>query len=413
MNRFLLAVVITIALLGYSPYGDATIAQESQPQGQFVSSVDGLLMMESDMYRVEVDPLTLSVSLIDTQSNLEMIISDPVMTAPEYQLVDDTIYYPEKALGVRFGFSDDSLDIAFTAENAQEVVWPQTTLDPATNLILPHHEGIYVPLNDPDWTQYLSRFEWNTIESLTMPFWGIETQSGLITVIAENPFHNSIEFQQGEAGMDFTFTHRFSETHDLDQPQMFKVYLDPITSPIQPARHFRRYLEANDAIVSLSEKLETAPQIQNLIGAPHAYVWGGEPVSRFDVLDGQWKNIATALIDLQDTDSTFASILADVDISAIEEILAAEWTPAYLRIDLAALLSHLYEQDAAAFEDHFALFLKPANERGGGISTGFIDALAEQGIEKNDACCAGVGRAGKPSQCCSVCKRTGLCVWHL
>lgn len=287
---------INLTCLIHLPTDDqlGTTTPDEHPSGILPNATvqGGVLVLTSENYRAEIDPISLQVALYDTVSGLHSTISNPVFEEHEYQINENMILYPKKSLQVKFELSGTGLVVTIISGIAQEVTWPKIELPSDGNLILPQNEGAYIPLSDLDWVNYLVNSDWDTTESLSMPFWGIETRDQLLTYIVENPFHNTMLFDDQTDTVTLSLTHQFPPNPDLETPQRFFVYLDMPSTPIQSAIHFRKYLDANNAIVTLTDKIKIAPQIENLIGAPHAYIWGGDPITQYDVINGKWQSIA-------------------------------------------------------------------------------------------------------------------------
>ena len=199
-------ITILISFLFYScSDSEDKIVPQAETQGSYENTKkviqnttfqDGVLLLTSDRFRLEVDPATLGTTLQDSLLDLKTILSKPVLEENEYQINESSIFYPQKSLKVNFELSEREIVVSIFSEIHQDVTWPKIEIPKDSHLILPHHEGSYIPLSDPDWLHYLLNNHWNTTESLTMPFWGVETAEHLKTYIAQNPFHNSISFSE-------------------------------------------------------------------------------------------------------------------------------------------------------------------------------------------------------------------------
>lgn len=241
-------------------------------------SGDKWLSMENGSLMVTLDPSTLETKMGHKDRPDELLsVSGPVFDRKDFSVDADgrSILYPDDGLKVTLGLEDSVLGISIYSERPQTFQWPSIPMvRENTTLIWPQHEGRYIPLDDDPWAHYLESREWNTLEGIYMPFWGVEAEDNLITYIAENPFHNEITFHGDGATIQLDFEHSFTDNNDLSMPVSFRIHLDYNHTPITPAKHFRKYLIKRNSFVSLKQKIEIAPRISRLIGAPHAYIWG-------------------------------------------------------------------------------------------------------------------------------------------
>lgn len=271
---------------------------------------------------VELDAKDLSTHFRDRSQSMSWTsISGPVLQEEISQIhpTQASIFYPDLQLQVTLGLKkrkDEQkyrLIVTMTSQQPQSLKWPIIPFElQETSLIWPHNEGHYIPLTDEIWRKYLLDREWDTLENLYMPFWGIQRGEKMVTYVVENPFHNQITFQevqeqgnqsqeqgnqsQEQEQINLHFEHTFPNNRDLTIPLIFHIYLDQKVSPIQPAKHFRSFLQEKQTLVTLKEKMKTSPHIKNLIGAPHAYIWGGSVISVPDVRRVGWIRITKALV---------------------------------------------------------------------------------------------------------------------
>ena len=208
--------------------------------------------------------------------------------------------FPERSLSVRveLEWRQDSLTIEFTQDaDANEVpnlTWPVIKDTESIHAyILPFFEGSYVPKDDEMWQDFLSeRGPINTTAGLSMPFWGLDLGDKTLTYILTNPFNNKIRFHKtptSTLGMQVshTFTPNWKEKRYGVRISLGKA------SPVAPAKQYRQWLQQNSEFVSFAEKIEQTPEAEKLLGAAHAYLWGGKMLSQYDVTD--WKAFATKL----------------------------------------------------------------------------------------------------------------------
>ncbi|MBN2200319.1 hypothetical protein JW777_00025, partial [bacterium] len=269
-----------------------------------------------------------------------------------------------------------------------------------------------------------------------MPFWGVDRNDGMLTYIVENPFHNSIAFTDKAKSVDLAFTHTFPDNNDVDKPVTFIVYADHNASPIEPALHFRRRLEEQGKLVSLKEKMKTAPSVEGLIGAPHAYIWDGAPVTIADVRPDGWQPLARAVLEQAAAgipsagERIFAVLPRDSSAEETFKEAAGLSSPySYLRRSMAHLLSQALRSpdffseavwppstlpaehrstaetltaggpvdgpELVRFNSHllhaaFPDYLTDPATWGNGVSTHMIDALSEAGLDRFVLTCDGI-----------------------
>jgi hypothetical protein len=393
---------------------------------------EGKIQIEQGLLKVTLDPATLETTLGNKDKPGELVsISAPVFERSDFVVAKDepAIRYADVGLTIAFGLEHGVLTITAFAQEPQALQWPSVRMaKDGTALIWPHFEGYYVPLNDDLWHDYLLSGEWNTLESLYMPFWGVETGGTLLTYIVENPFHNEIAFSDdGGDTVRMDLEHVFPDNGALDQPISFRIYLDYDASPITPAKHFREFLIAQDAFVTLEEKMRTAPRVSRLVGAPHAYIWDGAAITMTDVHEDDWNTLAQTILEQSlSQDPTPGRRIKQTMLSdpegdwswdALEEMAGSENSPRYLKRAMAwglskVLLSpdffdqatwpvetlpedlrgvvardapsqyELHRLNAHLFYASFADYVNEPSTWGNGVSTRMIDALSESGMDR-------------------------------
>ena len=182
---------------------------------------------------------------------------------------------PEKALFVSMELDGNDLRVSIGSTKVGEFAWPvMEQTGPWRALIWPRWEGCYIPLDDPKWTDYLVKYgEWNTLEGITMPFWGLDCGDYSLTCIITNPCNNRIVFSKTDGRLEARFTHEFTPNNAVKE-YGFVIRLAGNPSPVEPARQFRKWLVENGKLVSMQEKMGKVPRARRLLGAPHVYLWG-------------------------------------------------------------------------------------------------------------------------------------------
>ncbi|MBP7053478.1 MAG: hypothetical protein KBE65_20910 [Phycisphaerae bacterium] len=177
------------------------------------------------------------------------------------------------AIAVRLDANDLHMRIQSNGEGA--FTWPTVRLGGQVKaLIWPCAEGAYIPLDEARWIDYLvSRGEWDTLASLSMPFWGLDCGQFLLTYIATCPYNNTIRFVRKAGEVRATFTHEFTRFQEPKE-YGFVISLGENRSPVLPAQRFRRWLVEHGQFVSMRDKREQIPKVERLLGAAHVYLWG-------------------------------------------------------------------------------------------------------------------------------------------
>jgi hypothetical protein len=396
-----------------------------------------LIHMESEAFEVALNPATLETALIKKEHpNGSISISRDVFSKKKFKvyLAAQSVFYPRDDFRITFNLYENVLEVTFVSLKPQAITWPSISMEKeGTSLIWPHFEGNYIPLHDAIWTDYLKSRQWNTTEHQYMPFWGVEKGRQLLSYLVENPFHNSIMFSEKKRSLRMDFTHTFTENTDLSKPITFRVYLDCDASPITPAKHFRQYLKDRNALTTLQDKMKTCPLISRLIGAPHAYLRGGAPITIADVKPNGWIPMATNIVNQTASEQPTAGKQIMRALSPekgdFEAMSRQSTPPRYLQRAMAYSLScvlrssELYSQsvwslatlpmrhrsiaekildgqDVPEYElvqlnSHilqasFPEYLHDPSTWGNGVSTRMIDALVRNGMNRFVLTCDGI-----------------------
>ena len=150
-----------------------------------------------------------------------------------------------------------------------------------------------MPKDDAIWQDFLrEQGPINTTAGLSMPFWGLDLGDRTLTYILTNPFNNQILFSKtARSALGMQVSHAFTPNWK-QKTYGVRISLGE-ASPVAPAKQYRAWLQQNGEFVSFSEKIAQTPEAEQLLGAVHAYLWGGKLLSRYDVTD--WKAFATKL----------------------------------------------------------------------------------------------------------------------
>lgn len=259
----------------------------------------------NEIWDVEILTESLAVYAYPAGTNITIPISSKQQgfgTVTDFSHKDGVISWklPERSLSVRveLEWQQDSLTIEFTQDGdtseAQSLTWPVIENTESIHAyILPFFEGSYVPKDDEMWQDFLSeRGPINTTAGLSMPFWGLDLGDRILTYILTNPFNNKIRFHKtATSTLGMQVSHTFTPNWK-EKKYGVRISLGE-ASPVEPAKQYRKWLQQNGEFVSFAEKIEQTPEAEKLLGAAHAYLWGGKLLSRSDVTD--WKAFATEL----------------------------------------------------------------------------------------------------------------------
>lgn len=396
-----------------------------------------LIHMESETLVAKLNPATLETTCIRKDHLNDLVsISQAVFNKKKLSinLDDQSIFYPQDNFRMAFHLDEKVLKVTFSSLKPQTITWPSVLMKKkSTSLIWPHFEGNYIPLQDTIWTNYLKSREWNTIQDQYMPFWGVERGRQLLSYLIENPFHNEIVFREKKNTFQMDFTHIFTNNNDLSKPITFRMYLDYDTSPITPAKHFRQYLKDHNAFVTLQDKMKIAPLISRLIGAPHAYIWDGAPITIADVKMNGWIPLAKAIVNqatsMNPTAGKQIMRALSPEKGNFEEMSRQSTPNLYLQRGMADSLSkvlrssglysesvwplttlpkqyksiaerildgknvpqyELVQLNSHLIHTSFPEYLHSPSTWGNGVSTRMIDALAQNGINRFVLTCNGI-----------------------
>jgi hypothetical protein len=336
------------------------------------------------------------------------------------------------AVKVDVRLSQKELSVQFSSETVGTFTWPvlQKTATMKA-LIWPRWEGCYIPLDDSRLTAYMiEQGEINTLEGLSMPFWGLDCSNFSLTYIVTNPYNNEIRFQQANDGLCFRFTHEFTSLANRKEFG-FLIRLGDNSSPVEPAKQFRQWLIEQGKFVSMKEKVKKVPNTVRLLGAPHVYLWGDAPFSRHDIPSAKWRPFCKKLVEQASTAGSspgkrIKQLITPERWSEVVEIAGTQWPSQYLKSQFANELSRLlamkdFHDEASwrgvALPDEaarllkndrdklssaelcrmnslvmhaaFGQFMLPPEQWGDGVSTKMLNRFRENGFDRMRLCLEG------------------------
>lgn len=330
------------------------------------------VVLNNQHWRATIDPATLQTDLTTKDGRTIAVSSAGESVAPgDVQSSDAELRFRRGAVLVSFKVTGDALSVDFATEQPGKITWPMVPLGQAKALILPTYEGAYVPVNDGDWREFLSKQSpLDTTAGLTLPFWGLDLDGATLTYILTNPFNNELSFSEEAVA---PLTHEFTPNHKRGTFGVVVRLTD--ASPIAPAKAFRKHLIDRGEFVSMREKIKRTPKAARLAGAAHVYVWGDAMLSRYDVRE--WKNFAGQLETKPDVLAKFS----DEAKKLVHEIATNDWPGDYAKDAVARELCAQYpsaEALVAAFGDALA---DPATW-GDGVSLKLLDQLKGAGLDR-------------------------------
>ncbi len=317
-----------------------------------VSAAPETVRLNNAVWRIDIVPSSLAVEARPVNAETVVPISSGqtgLGNIAEFSQEGNTVSWriADRFLTVRFKLIDDSLSVEFVHDkqttDTPRLTWPVIEdSDSLRAYILPLFEGSYVPKNDITWQDFLAqRGPINTTAGLSMPFWGLDLTDRTLTYILTNPFNNQIRFNKtSSSGLDMEVSHAFTPNW---KQKRYGLHISlGAASPIVPAKQYRRWLQQNAEFVSFAEKIEKTPAAEKLLGAAHAYVWGGKLLSEHDVTD--WKTFATKLKSNSKIATRIWTQLNTETREALQEIVQTDYPSKYIRRVVSRAISEQLEK---------------------------------------------------------------------
>lgn len=340
------------------------------------------LTLTNPHWRVEIDPATLAASTTAANGTTTRISSAvDVGTVSALVHTRDTLSWQwGDATQVRAALVGDTLQMTFERSTAGAMQWPQLPAGPHA-LLLPLHEGYYLPADDTVWRDELLNAygEINTTEDLTLPVIGLAWPDRVLSILFATPFNNTVRFSADGPGVAVAAEHHFN-TLNRTAPYTVIVSLDA-PDWLAPAKRYRAWLQAQGGFVPLKDKLARLPDGKKLIGASHLYLWGDRLLVEQDVRD--WATLKALL--------PRAWIRKDAE--ALQALTAAHSGPYVQQVLVTAINAALAEQfpgdTAVAMQQRrhqldatLGRALQPEALRGDSASPRMIHALQAAGLPR-------------------------------
>ncbi len=310
------------------------------------------ISLDNDQWSITVDPSTLAVQA-RTPGGSEITLSEPRSTRRSVNITNRSpgqLAWSSEPGGLTFRMwlDNENLHISIKATQPGVFTFPIIQFPPEIKaLILPRWEGCYVPLDDEQWIHYLCESEWNTLEGLCMPFWGLDCGSFSLTYIAKNRYNNSLEFEEQNNKLSLAFVHEFTTLAEQKE-YGFVIRLGENSTPIEPALHFRKWLLDKGNFVSMEEKVKNVHKAERLRGAVHCYLWGDDFLSPYDIKRTKWKDFCSRLLDqVQDNAPSPGKRIKQLTKPEfwdhVKEITTLEYPYHYIKWQVTRKISHLLE----------------------------------------------------------------------
>lgn len=320
----------------------------------FATQTGKEITLQNDLWRIFIQPDSLQIIAQPTEGERIQISAaqENLSPATEIRQKDNVLSWelPEQKVTIYVQLERQNLSIRICARESGTFSFPLFRQMPNLKaLILPRWEGCYIPLNDKIWVNYLIEYGvWDTLEGFCMPFWGVDCGEYILTFIITNRYHNAIRFSESDGQLEFKFTHEFIPARN-DKEYGFLIRLSRNTSPVEPAKEFRKWLIERGKFVSMREKMKKIPKVRRLLGAAHIYLWGDALITRHDIYRNKWVSFCKKLVEQgkSDTPSPGKRIkeLMNPDCWAkVVEISTMKYPYDYIKTEVTNELSRLLER---------------------------------------------------------------------
>lgn len=190
--------------------------------------------------------------------------------------------YPAKGLRVTAAGERGRLLMTVRSEKDGTLAWPVTGEGAGpgardASLQIPRGEGLSVPVADRFWNSGQAGLTGTEDDlatgSLTLPLWGYTSNGHGVSYLVPESIGTSLGFASAGGRLNATAKHEFSRREQtLDYTVAFSL---TSASPVAPAADYHRWLSEHGQLHTLKQKIAENPEIGKLLGAEHAYLWGG------------------------------------------------------------------------------------------------------------------------------------------
>ncbi|MBP5957811.1 hypothetical protein ICA16_19220 [Pseudomonas anatoliensis] len=243
-------------------------------------------VLENPLWRVELDPATLSIRV--TPAQVKTLQASAGVAAHKVSHLTTTStradwQWDDGAWALSVELDQRDLLFTITAREPGELEFlrqPGSAM--GKGLIWPLAEGHYVPRGDQVWQSFLlDQGAFNTTQDLSLPLWGVEHDGFSLNWLLTNPYNNQLLFSAEGQTLALSARHQFTSLQP-STPLTFSLFLGD-AEPLAGAKRYRQWLIDNGRYETLSSKLEKTPQASKLLGASHVYLWGNDLLGAKDV----------------------------------------------------------------------------------------------------------------------------------
>ncbi|ROP80183.1 glycosyl hydrolase family 101 [Stenotrophomonas rhizophila] len=340
------------------------------------------LTLTNAHWRVHIDPATLAASITAADGTTTQVSSaGDVGTVSALVQTRDTGHWQwGEATEVRAALVGDTLQMTFQRSTIGSIHWPRLPAGPHA-LLLPLHEGYYLPADDTVWRDELidAYGEINTTEDLTLPVIGLAWQDRVLSILFATPFNNTVRFSPDGPGVAVAAEHHVNALNQAD-PYTVIVSLDA-PDWLAPAKRYRHWLQAQGGFVPLKDKLAQLPDGHKLIGASHLYLWGDRLLVEQDVRD--WAVLKSLLPRAWITKDAEAlqALTAEYSGPYVQQVLVAAINAA-LAEQFPGDTAESLQQRRQQLDVTLGKALKPDALRGDSASPRMIHALQAAGLPR-------------------------------
>ncbi|MCU0118393.1 glycoside hydrolase [Pseudomonas sp. B2M1-30] len=243
-------------------------------------------VLENPLWRVELDPATLSIRVTPAQEKPVQASAgvDPHTVSRLTQSATHADWqWDDGAWTLSARLDQRDLSLSIRARDPGELSFlrqPGSAM--GKGLIWALAEGHYVPAGDARWQGFLlDQGEFNTTQDLSLPLWGVDHGRFTLNWMLSNSYNNRLSFSADGKALALAARHQFTSL-DPRAALTFTLSLGD-ADPLAGAKRYRQWLIDNRQYEPLSDKLRKTPEAKKLLGASHVYLWGNDLLGPADV----------------------------------------------------------------------------------------------------------------------------------
>lgn len=240
-------------------------------------------VLENSLWRVEIDPATLSLRVIPVgETSVQASSGVPAHTVSDVQgnAEQASWQWDGGAYQLVARLEQRDLTLTVTAREPSELALLNQPAEAiGQGLIWPLAEGHYVPAGNAVWKAFLlEQGVINTTQDLSLPLWGVDHGTFTLNWLLTNPYNNRLRWQEG---MALSLAHEFTSL-EPSKPMSLLLHLGA-ADPLAGAKRYRQWLVEQGRYEPLADKLRQTPEAEKLLGASHVYLWGNDLLAPEDV----------------------------------------------------------------------------------------------------------------------------------